>query len=61
MSTQLRVKKRGVQLCPSTDITKTDVSEGTSPTECATLEPDSPTNSGGGDPDKQGGALIIPA
>ena len=33
----------------------------TSPTESAMLEPDSPTNAGGGDPDKQGGALVISA
>ena len=45
----------------STKITKTDVSEDTSPTESTMLEPDSPKNSGRGNPDKQGGALVIPA
>ena len=45
----------------STKITKTDGSEDVSPTESAMLELDSPTNAGVGDPDKQGGMLVIPA
>ena len=35
--------------------------EDTSPTESAMLEPDSPNNAGGENPDKQGGALVIPS
>ena len=42
-------------------ITKTDVSEDTSPTKSAMLELDSPKNAGGGNQDKQGGVLVIPA
>ena len=62
MSTQSRSKKGGGAAMPSsTNITKTDVSEDSSPTQNAMLEPESPTNAGGGDPDKQGGALVIPA
>ena len=66
MYTQLRGKKRGgaaidKSLLSSTKTTKTDASEDTSPKESAMLEPDSPTNAGGGDPDKQGGTLVIPA
>ena len=38
-----------------------DVSDDTFPTESAILEPDSPKNAGGGNPDKEGGALVIPA
>ena len=38
-----------------------DVSEDTSPTERAMLELDSPKNSGKEKPDKEGGALVIPA
>ena len=37
-----------------------DVSEDTSPTESAMLELDSPKNAGGGNPDKEGGVLVIP-
>ena len=35
--------------------------EDTSPTESAMLEPDSPKNAGRENPDKQGGAMVIPA
>ena len=38
-----------------------DVSEDTSPTESTMLELDSPKIAGGGKPDKEGGALVIPA
>ena len=40
-----------------------DVSEDTSPTgrERAMLKPDSPKNSNGRNPDKEGGTLVIPA
>ena len=55
MSTQSRRKKRRGAAMPS------DVSEDTSPTESPVLEPDSPINAGGENPDKQGGALVIPA
>ena len=41
-------------------ITQTDGSEDTSPTESTMLGPDSSTDAGGGDLDKQGGALVIP-
>ena len=54
MSTQSRGKKRRGAAMPS------DVSEDTSPTESAMLEPDSPTNASEGDLDKQGWALVIP-
>ena len=61
MSTQLRGKKRGCAAMPSAaKITIGDSSEDASPTESAMLGPDSPTNAGGGDLDKQGGALVIP-
>ena len=55
MSKQSRGKKRGGAAMPS------DVSEDTSPTESAMLELDSPKNASGGNPDKEGGALVIPA
>ena len=62
MSTQLRGKKRGGAAMPfSAKITKGDASKDASPTESAMLGPDSPTNAGGGNLDKQGGALVIPA
>ena len=38
-----------------------DVSEDTTPTESAMLKSDSPKNAGRGNPDKEGGALVIPA
>ena len=54
MSMQLRVKKKGGAAMPSLKkITKTGASEDTSPKDSAMLEPDSPTNANGEDPDKQ--------
>ena len=62
MSTQLSGKKRGCAAMPSAaEITKGDVSDDASSTESSVLGPDSPTNASGGDPDKQRGALVIPA
>ena len=59
---QLRGKKRGGAAMPSVaKNTKTHVSENASPTESAMLGPDSPTNAGERDLDKQGGTLVIPA
>ena len=55
MSKQSMGKKKGGADMPS------DVSEDTSPTEIAVLEPDSPKNASKGKPDKEGGALVIPA
>ena len=55
MSKQSRGEKRGGAAMHS------DVSEDTSPTESAMLEPDSLKSAGGGKPDKEGGALVIPA
>ena len=51
MSKQPRGKKRGGAAMPGN----------TSPTESAMLEPDSPKNAGKWKPDKEGGALFIPA
>ena len=52
---------RGAAMLSAAKITKTDVSEDTSPKQSAMLRPNSPTNAGGGDLDKQGGALVIPS
>ena len=63
MSMQLRGKKKGggAAMPSSTKNTKTDASEDTSLTESAMLGPDSPTNAGRGDLDKQEEALFVPA
>ena len=55
MSKQSVEKKKGGAAMPS------DVFEDTSSSEEGILEPCSPTIAGGGKPDTEGGALVIPA
>ena len=60
MSKQSRVEKKGGAAMPS-DVPEDTLPEDTFSTESTMLEPDSPKIAGGEKPDKEEGALFIPA